>query len=316
MNLRDLASKGPKPVWIRYLLLIGFFTLITHLTLNSQFRQSAILYILIPYLVSVALYLVIPRAKGRGRWSRFLRHILAAIIVMLSTSVFLFEGIICVLMFMPIYIFFAGIAYALMPRDDQNGVDVGRTFDSHGAALIIALLSLEGISPTLSFERENTVTVTKTVNLSVEDIKFNLTQEIELSGDRSWFLSIFPLPTEFEAGSLQQGDLHKLYFTYKRWGLDNFNAKNGETWVNLMEVTETKIRTEIIKDTSYISHYLTIHGSDLDLKPISDDQTEITLAIHYRRDLDPAWYFGPMQRAAITESAEYLIDNLMTGNPT
>ena len=61
MTLKDLLVGGPKPVWVRYLLLIGFFTLVTRTILDSRFANSALLYILVPYCVSVAIYVFVPR---------------------------------------------------------------------------------------------------------------------------------------------------------------------------------------------------------------------------------------------------------------
>jgi hypothetical protein len=34
--------------------------------------------------------------------------------------------------------------------------------------------------------------------------------------------------------------------------------------------------------------------------------------IRYRRDLDPAWYFGPWERYAVRLAGNYLIDNVAT----
>jgi len=48
--------------------------------------------------------------------------------------------------------------------------------------------------------------------------------------------------------------------------------------------------------------------------PQADGTTRVELTISYRRGLDPAWYFGPMQRRAISESAEYLLKNII-GKP-
>ena len=71
----------------------------------------------------------------------------------------------------------------------------------------------------------------------------------------------------------------------------------------------------MVKDTSYFSHYLTVLGTQIDLAPISETQTRITLTVNYRRDLDPAWYFGPLQNAAMRESADYLIEQVIARKP-
>jgi len=310
MDLKTLLTGGPKPVWIRYILIIGFFFIVTRLVLDSRFAQSSLLYCLVPYSVAVILYLFMPQPQGRYRWQRFARHMFGAIIVMLATSALLFEGFICVLMFMPIYIFFAILGFALAPKEwpTRNSADVFRV---SFVPILIAVISLEGTSASLSFEREHSVTRTQTVSLTPAQIRENLAKPIHLDADRSAFLSIFPLPSYVEAGTLKAGDIHKAHFKYKRWGMDGVNVKTGETWLKLATVEPLHIQTEVVKDTSYFASYLTIHGTDIQLKPVDADTTEISLTIHYRRELDPAWYFGPLQKTAIKQSGDYLIEHVI-----
>jgi hypothetical protein len=310
MTLKALFTGGPKPVWIRYILVIGFFFLVTRLILDSDFAQTSLLYCLVPYCVSVAIYMFWPQPKGRYRWQRFGRHMFSAMIVMLATSALLFEGFLCVLLFMPIYIFFAAINFAIGPKEWP----VKKTSDVFRVSitpLIIAVISLEGVNSTVSFEREHSVTRSKIVSLTPAQINENLSRPIHLDAERPAFISIFPLPSHVEAGSLKEGDIHKAHFIYKRWGMDGVNVKTGETWLKLAAVEPLHIKTRVVKDTSYFAHYLTIHGTDIRLSPLSETETEIALTIHYRRELDPAWYFGPLQKLAIQQSGDYLIDHVI-----
>jgi len=130
-----------------------------------------------------------------------------------------------------------------------------------------------------------------------------------MDAKRSRFLSLFPLPDRIEADQFKQGQTHKAYFTYRRWGFTNVHK--GETWIHLKTVEPLHIETEITKNTSYFSHYLTIYGTEIKMIPLDNGQTEVSLTIRYRRDLDPAWYFGPMQRKAIGESADYLLNHVV-----
>lgn len=310
MNLKSLLTAGPQPAWLRFLLIIGLFFLITRAILDSSFRHSALLYVLVPYCVAVVIYLFMPQPQGRYRWQRFARHMFSAIIVMLATSALLFEGFICVLMFMPIYIFFAILGFAFAPKElpSKNTADI---FRISAMPIVIVVLSLEGVNASVSMERENSITRSHIVNLSPAQIHTNLAKPIHLDADRPVFLSLFPLPSHVEAGSLNAGDIHKAHFKYKRWGLDGVNVKTGQTWLKLASVSPHHVKTEVIKDTSYFAHYLTIHGTDIRLTPIDDKTTRVDLTIHYRRELDPAWYFGPLQKLAIRQSSDYLIEHVI-----
>lgn len=309
MTLEDLATKGPKPVWIRYMLLIGVFTLTTRIILDSNFRHSAMLYILVPYLVAIAIYVFIPQPKSLSKLARFFKHMLAVVIVMLGTSAFLFEGFLCVLMFLPIYTLVAAITFALMKPREIGRATIADTFKVSILPLVILIMSAEGTTPSLSFDRAETITHTKIVTGDITTLKANMAMPIHLQEGRSPFLSLFPLPDSIDAGSLNAGDIHKATFVYKRWGITNIHR--GETWIIIADVSDRHVRTEIVKDTSYFSKYLTVIGTEVHFKPLTNNTTEVTLSVTYTRLLDPAWYFGPMQRAAIGESAEYLIDQVI-----
>jgi len=102
-TLKNFLTGGPRPVWIRYLLILGVVTLITRLVLDSRFATTSFFYCLIPYLIGIILYMFVPQPKGWSRRKRAARHLLATIIVMLASSALLFEGFICVIMAAPIY---------------------------------------------------------------------------------------------------------------------------------------------------------------------------------------------------------------------
>lgn len=310
MTLKQLLFGGPKPVWIRFLLIIGAATLLTRLGLDSRFAQTSLFYCLIPYLIGVVIYIFIPQPQGWSKSKRFARHLLAALIVMLASSAILFEGFLCVLMAAPIYLFFASLTFAFgREHPNYDSKSVGNVFRVSIVPVIIAILSIEGLTDKTSFPREEVITRTQVLNLTPEQIHANLAQPVHMDAKRSKFLSLFPLPEKVEAHKFAQGETHKAFFTYRRWGFTNVHK--GETWLHMKTVEPLKIETEVTKDTSYFSHYLNIHGTQIDMAPKTDGTTEVTLTIRYRRKLDPAWYFGPMQRKAMRESADYLLANVI-----
>ena len=309
MTLKDLLVGGPKPLWVRYLLLIGFFTLVTRAILDSRFASSALLYILVPYCVSVAIYFFVPRNPSLSRLKRFTNHMMSAIVVMFATSAILQEGFLCVLMFLPIYLFFAALGFALQPKPEPDIRSTSDVFKVSFMPILVILMSLEGVSQTFSFDREESITRTQIVSADIETLKANIAKPIHMKEGRSRFLSLFPLPYEVKAGSLNAGDIHVAKFAYKRWLVSNVHY--GETHLKIAEVGPTHIRTQVVSDTSYLSHYMGIDGTLIEFTPLGDGQTQVSLTVNYTRKLDPAWYFGPMQRRAMTESADYLIENVI-----
>jgi hypothetical protein len=314
MTLNQLLTGGPKPTWIRYMLILGVVTMITRLGLDSRFATTSFFYCLIPYLIGAILYVFIPQPKGWSRTKRIGRHLLATLIVMLASSAILFEGFICVIMAAPIYIFFALLAILMTPHQaDPERFKKSDVFRASFVPLAVIVVSVEGLTDTTSFPREEVITRTQVLNLTPKQIHANLARPIHLDAKRSAFLSIFPLPERIEAPKFEQGATHTAYFTYRRWGFTNVHK--GETRIAMNTVKPLFVETEVTKDTSYFSHYLKIHGTQIKMLPQTDGSTQVSLTIRYRRTLDPAWYFGPMQRRAIGESAEYLLTHIIGKAP-
>ena len=313
-DLKSLLTGGPKPIWIRYMLILGVVTMITRLALDSRFATTSFFYCLVPYIIGVILYIFVPQPKGWSRTKRIGRHLLATLIVMLASSAILFEGFICVIIAAPIYILFALLAISISPhKADPDRFKKSDVFRASFVPLAVIIVSVEGLTETTSFPREEAITRTQILNLTPEEVHANLAQPVHLDAKRSAFLSIFPLPDRVDAPNFQQGAVHTAFFTYRRWGYTNVHR--GETQIRMKEVSPLFVETEVTEDTSYFSHYLKVHGTQIKMVPLADGTTQVSLTICYRRTLDPAWYFGPMQRRAIGESADYLLTHIIGKRP-
>ena len=309
-GLAKFLTGGPKPIWIRYMMILGVVTLLTRLVLDSRFATGSFFYCLTPFVIGVILYVFIPRPTGWSVGTRIARHLLATVIVMLASSALLFEGFICVIMAAPIYIFFALLAIAATPnKPDPDRFKQSDVFRMSVVPLIVLIISVEGLTESTSFPREESITRTHIMTLTPEQIHANLAKPVHLEEGRSKFLSLFPLPDYVDAPAFAQGKTHTAYFTYRRWGFTNVHR--GETRIHMKTVQPLLVETEVTKNTSYFSHYMTVHGTKIEMLPQADGTTRVNLTITYRRTLDPAWYFGPLQRRAIGESADYILTNII-----
>ena len=276
--------------------------------LGSAYAQRAALYFGVPFFIALGLYFLFPKTDAETRIGYNLYRLRDATIIMLATSLILFEGFICVLMFMPIYYIAFGIGMLYAQSANRANRDKGK-FNVHIIPLVVLVMSTEGMFPQTSLQRENQVTFTKTINASIDELKQNMAEPITFTQRRNWFLSIFPLPTDIDAGSLNAGDIHTLHFVYKRWFFTNI--KEGDMKLRIAEVGDTEIRTEIIENTSYLASYMSIGGTRVQFKALDPNRTEVTLTLYYKRTLDPAWYFGNLQHFAMTKSAAYLIETVI-----
>jgi hypothetical protein len=273
-----------------------------------EFDRTAILYVGIPFFVAVALLCVVekPSKPSLTRYYGYL--VMWSLIVMLGTSIILFEGFVCVVMFMPIYFGILLLMYlfqALVQYLENR--DKG-THYIHVLPVLMLVSAFEGVSPNISFEREYSVTKELVVDASVEQIQKQLTKPMQLNVKRNWLLSLFPMPINIDAGTLSSGDVHKIDFVYHRWFVTN--THEGYMKLELTEVQPDYIRTTFMEDTSYIGNYLKLKGTEISFNTMRNDKTSVSLTIKYHRFLDPAWYFGPIQEYAIGQTAELLLEEL------
>lgn len=291
------------------LIMIALASLAVRALIGYQFHESALLYVGIPFII--AMMLILLRPLGEVSWKkRYLILIIDAFIVMLGSSVVLFEGFVCVVMFMPIYLLILliiFIAEAFRQRSKKNG---RHTLSMHILPALVLFSSFEGVNTDFSFDRAESVSVTRVVPISVAEIKQNLQQPMDLQTSRPWFLSLFPMPYKINAGSLKSGDVHEIHFRYYRWFVTN--AHEGKMRLEISQVSADHIKTTFLEDTSYFSNYLHLKGTEISLKALDSNSTQVTLQIDYERTLDPYWYFSPVSRYGVTKTADFLITEVLT----
>ncbi|WP_298912986.1 hypothetical protein [uncultured Algimonas sp.] len=70
-----------------------------------------------------------------------------------------------------------------------------------------------------------------------------------------------------------------------------------------------------VRDDSYLSHYMRFDSWTLDLAPQPDGRTQATLSVGYERRLAPSWYFGPLQRRAMSDGLDYALAHILGADP-
>jgi len=293
---------------VAVLVMIGIASVAVRLLLNYQFHKSALLYIGVPYLVSVMIAAFRPEASDRKWWHQYRDDTFMALIVLLGSSIVLFEGFICVLFFLPIY-FLIETALILAGWARERAKRRSGSALVSMVPLLVVVMSLEGTTPALTVDRDAHVTVSKVADLTPDQVLGHLAEPFDLRKKRHWLLAIFPMPYEIQAGSLAAGDVHVVKTRYHRWFVTN--THEGEMHLQLVEVDDHRVKTRFIHDTSFFSSYLTPVGTEITLDEIAPGRTQITLRIDYERSLDPAWYFHPLQQFGVGKMAEFLIDEVM-----
>jgi len=232
-------------------------------------QNSALLYIGIPIFLSTITYFLGGYGKrSKNIFQASLDNMLLATIVLFSSAVVLQEGWICVLILLPIYYFIWIIGF--LARWITYRKQLNRKLKTFALSfpVLVIFLSLEGVFPNTTFDRNEIVTHSVTVSKSVDQLKQNLQQPLTFSGERNWFLKLFPLPNNVAFGSLDEGDIHRLDFTYWRWFFSH--KHEGAIYVKIKKVNENHIITEIAKNTSFYSRYLDIKNTRIDFDILKD----------------------------------------------
>ena len=264
--------------------------------------DTAALYIGLPLLLALAMSLSPKSQSTIGATMKGL-----TIALLLSVPVFM-EGFICVLFASPILYSIAALTAWCADRLKKSR-DGRSTLQFSVIASVLFVASLEGTPYELiSFDDHYEVTYSDVVTGSVDSIKGKLAAFAFSANHRPAFLKVFPYPESVSSEGLEAGDEISVRFVYKKWFIAN--AHSGTTVFRVVESNDNIIRFEIPTDDSYLSHYLDWQASEVSFSPVNEAETRVAWTLSFRRKLDPAWYFGPLQRYAAWLAAQVLVSNV------
>ena len=225
------------------------------------------------------------------------------IAILLCLSGILFgEGLICILMAAPIF-FLVGTVIGLVINRMTGGKWRGVV------SLAIVPLSLEGVIPSLAFDREERVTVIRTVQATPDEVRFALASTPRFDRELPQFFRLgFPTPMHTSGDGLRIGDERRVVFAHGQ-------HHSGALVMRVTRADSTSVAFTLARDSSYITHWLSWEEANVRWAPVDAGRTRVTWTLRYRRRLDPAWYFAPLERYGARLAAEYLVETLATPRP-
>lgn len=268
---------------------------------QHHLEQTAALFIGLPTVLAILLvYFVKPRTA-------FGMTMFSITLVILISAIFLGEGVVCVLMAAPIAYFVGALIGLGIDRVNR------RRRNPTGTALILlpfVAMSFEGVNTLLSLPRENIVQVDAVVLGDVLSIRHTLAGPLHFGRHLPVFLRLgFPLPTESAGEGLETGTRKAVHFAGGEGHPGDLTAVitgGGEGWT----------QCDFVSDTSHIAHWLAWETAKVEWSAVNDRQVHIRWTVTYRRSLDPAWYFGPLERYGVRLAIEYLIQGLENSGNT
>ncbi|MEW9528077.1 hypothetical protein [Microbispora sp. NPDC049125] len=257
----------------------------------GRLDQTALFYVGIPAVIALTV-----TATARPRTTVGLTMATVTIGLCLAGPL-LGEGVVCLLMAAPLF-YLVGLFVALAVDWMRGGS--GR---SQALVLVAPLLlgvAAEGAVPGISLPREGEVTASRTAARAV-DPEDALAAPPSLGPVGSPLLRLgFPRPVRAEGRGLAVGDTRTVTFTPRRsLGIGApLEARTMTLRVAGRGPGWAVFRVE--RDTT-LARWLDLREAEFRWR---GRRLEVTL--RYRRTFDPGWYFGPLQRYALSEAAGYL----------
>jgi hypothetical protein len=172
----------------------------------------------------------------------------------------------------------------------------------------LVILSLEGTTEFTTMDRLEVVSVEKIVSASAVAVEDRLTVKASFDQTLPLFLQLFPKVIETGSAGLDPGDRRSVRLVGKRF----YEIVDGNLVVEVVVRETNRVRFVPVQDTTMIARWLTWRYSEVAWQPVDDQHTRVTWTLAFERELDPFWYFAPLERYGVSKIAEALIDNVAT----
>ncbi len=254
-------------------------------------EQTSVLFVGIPTVLAIVLA-VTPKAKTA--MGGIMRGITLALLL---SGVLLGEGFICIVMAAPLF-YAVGAVVGVLVGPGRKGLDsTTRSF----VLLLLLPMSLEGVTPALSFNRDETVQASQVVTATTEEVQRALSGVPRTDVRFPFYLRMgFPRPAEATGSGLEVGALRTIHFA-------GGEGRPGDLVLRVEDSQPGYVRYVALSDHSKVAHWLAWRTSEISWTPVDAQHTRVTWTLRFERKLDPAWYFGPWERYAARLAAQSLI---------
>jgi hypothetical protein len=275
------------------------------LLMFNRLEQTSALFVGIPALIAMVVTLTPTARSGIGIACK------AITIALLISLMFLMEGFLCVLMSAPIFYLVAmGVAAAVDAFRKRDGTT--RALAITGLLAVVPM-SGEGVFDATTIERDTTVSVERVIRATPADVERALSLPPRFDRPLPRYLrSGFPTPVGVFVTEQAATSRWTVRLRGGEMGLTGLEPKTGDLVLDQVESRAGFRRWRVASDSSHMTHFLDWREASVAWTPIDETTTRVTWTLRYERGLDPAWYFGPMERYAVGLAAGYLIDAVAT----
>jgi hypothetical protein len=274
-------------------------SLLFRLLIWGELEHTSLVFIGIPALMAILVAFMPTPKSATGLILKVMT------LALLISGVAFDEAFVCILFAAPLF-FLVGIVVGqlidISRRRRPNRLDLRLLFLM---GVVLTPASLEGVLAGFEFERDEVITVVRRVNASSHQIAATLAGVPRFDRPLPLFLRLgFPTPGATSGSGLRPGASRRIEFLH--------GHHPGVLTLTVVRSEPERVSFIASDDTSYITHWLSWQRADVAWREITADQTEVQWTLRYRRRLDPAWYFEPLERYGVEQAAGYLIDALAT----
>jgi MFS family permease len=284
------------------ILAVALASIAFRLFVVHRLEQTAALFIGIPTLLAIVVVVVVSPRSATGV------AVKAATVGLLVSLLFLGEGMLCIAMSAPLFLLIAIACARVGDCANRQSRSTGRLLT--GLFVLTAVpMSLEGVTSYTTLERNQTMVESRIVRASADAVGRAILESPRFDRPRPLYLRAgFPTPvaTRIESGTWV------IRFRGGEMRVDGLEPRIGDLVMKLEESRPGFVRWTARSDSSHMTHFLTWQETSVRWEPADSGKTRVTVTIKYRRNLDPAWYFGPWERYAVRLAAGYLIEAVAT----
>jgi hypothetical protein len=299
ISKRDAKISSAQWTLIAFIVAFAAGGTLYRLLIQHDLGHSAAMFIGIPAVMAILLALT-PKAKTIT--GGIVKGITLALLII---APLLGEGYLCILMASPLF-YVVGIIVGLV----VDRLRLKRSATLSCVALVMLPISLEGVIPALSFNRNQTVEVGSVVNAPANVVEQRLALSPDLTTGLPAALRIgFPRPLGAWGTGLEIGATRIIHFA---------GAEGDPPGDLVMHVTEHRpgfVRFQTVRDNSKLTQWIAWDCSEVEWKQLDSSHTQVIWRVHFERQLDPAWYFASLERAVVKQAAGYLIQANATPHP-
>lgn len=221
------------------------------------------------------------------------------------------EGLVCLLLAAPLFYGVAALIGAAVARSRTSG---------YSALLLlplVAITSLEGVGEASLLPRDNTGHAEQAVAASPAEVRSALATPPSYDDPESLFLATvpFPVPVQAIGTGLAVGDARTVQFTPRQSLGIGAEPQEQSMQLTVVERDITATSGQVVfavTEDSTLARWLDLHTAEVTWQETVNG-TRLAWELHYSRTYDPSWYFDPLQRYAMNQAADYLVDTFTPG---